>query len=169
MDIIKDIKNGKPLFLTDEFKYMTRGTSGAIYLLNPNLIIKIPLETSSKKVRSITTDYEFQKEIFDAGYPVPEPYGLVRATYDESFFPSAYLNLEKCLGMERIHGNNLFLLDDKHYSISDIIEMKHEAKNIVSNIYKNLGLAPGKQYRLWDSNIMWDEINKRIVLIDFEN
>lgn len=167
MGYIEKFRNDSGIVLTNSFGYVEGGESAEIYSPGSKFAVKIPKRKSVKKYRSLEKDFEFQKEIFEAGYPVPEPYGITKAISDGSF-RHPHLSLEKCLGMELIKGADLNRGRYLGFRL-DIDNMKEEAEKIVESIEKNLRLAPSKNYGLWNHNIMWDEKNKRVVLIDFEN
>lgn len=165
MTLIDDIKYNRGIAIDKSFSYIGGGESAEIYSNSPDLVVKIPLKESFKSSRSIDRDFTFQDEIFKAGYPVPEPYGIT-SVRKKNGFQGNHLDLIRCFGMERINGHNL---EEGRYLSLDVHSMRAEANSLVDSISRTLKLAPSKNYGLYDHNIMWDSENRRIVLIDFEN
>ena len=175
MGIIADIKSGKDIVLTKDFYLHSElGTFSTIFgYFNPpkHVAVKIPRKTSEKRYDSerIIEGANFQKEIFDKGFPVPEPYGMFKGKpvynfSDMAFEYSPDLDFVNCFGMEFIEGHNYY----RRYDEDSYYAMK-EARNIAKSIEEKMKLRPKKEYLLCERNVMWDAINKRIVLVDFED
>lgn len=152
------------MIIGKDFEALGRGWYAEVFAKN-DIAIKVPLMVPLKE-GDIRKGTLFQREIFDAGYSVPEPYGLVKAISDGSFEYKDHLDLSICLRMERIFGYDLGRCK---YTVPHTHKMREEAKNIVKDIRDNLGLAPKRGYDLCDHNIIFDERNERVVLADFDD
>jgi hypothetical protein len=165
----------KPLIITPENSECNReGNNSLVYLVGDKAI-KVPRVYNNPAFtrRELFTrligvgemlkkEYEIQEAIYDAGYPVPKPYGIfpVATSGGRDFYVKKKQN---GFFMERVHGEDLWS-DPESRSAK-----MNEASDIVKSINENLGIMIGGKYQLYPRNVLYNKKNSRIVLIDFGN
>jgi len=176
MKLIEKVNLNEGIILTGDFKCISEnGWFSDLYSNSNGLAVKIPLRDSIKGQTEgkMYKECILQKEIFNKGYPVPEPIGVTEAFPDEDFYSKfgrcwvrRNYRLNESFVMEEIIGHDLSF---RGYFQSHIESMMEEAQDLIKSIRKNVGLAPAPLYGLKKVNIMWDEKNDRVVLVDFGN
>lgn len=160
-----------------KFEVVTSGFNSTVYL-NSDLAIKVPRAILSNDNFDLKKEFQIQKDIFSAGYFVPRPEGVFKVEikcpefYDFEHLRRSHQTSMNCdaLFMERIHGKDLVEIRSTGLEKNigkDFDELKYEALIMASSIKTKLGLSPKKYYSLRPRNIMYDFLNRHLVLIDF--
>lgn len=133
-----------------EYEIITKGCSAEIYLMNDEAV-KIQYDSYP----DIQQEYKFQKDMYDTGYPVPQPHKIAPVAFHYFYCCPTGISMERIYGKdgEEVDKNMLFVMKD--------------AREILKSIERKLKIGPIAGYGLCPRNVMFDEKNKRVVLIDF--
>ncbi len=140
------------IIIPEDCEIVTKGHTSNIYLVSDDVAAKVcNLGTPAR----FCFEYRIQKELFDAGYPVPKPFGK------RPLYVGHDWELPMIFSMERVHGKDLEDITEDKESLME------EAENILKDINKNMGICIPIWYGLNERNVMFDERENRVTLIDF--